>query len=97
MGKSLRVVAPDERKPEPPTLMEAVESGDVLEILKAQRRIVAASLESSSENTKPQFSNELSKLTDRITEEEARRVAAAKEADVDHGSTEAEAWDQEAI
>ena len=68
----LRVVSAEERDT-PPTLLEAVELGDILAIMKAQRRIIAESLENSAENTRPQFSNELNKLNTLIREEESRR------------------------
>lgn len=90
MAKSLRVVRPI-------TLVEAVESGDVLAILQAQRRIIAAALVDAAENTKPQFSNELSKLTRLIVEEEERLEAVEREANADRSAATAEDWDAEAI
>ncbi|GGO86646.1 hypothetical protein GCM10011584_09460 [Nocardioides phosphati] len=85
----------DEAKP---TLLEAVESGDVLEMLLAQRRLIAESLSSAAENTRPQFNNELNKLHGLIAAEQARRDAAAEEAG-EGGSGEAvdEAFDPAAI
>lgn len=81
--KPLRAVGEDERAGEPldpPTLIEAVESGDILAIMKAQRRIIANSLVTAADNTRPQYSNELSKLNKLIAEEESRRsVEAADE------------------
>lgn len=56
-------------------LLKAVESGDVLEILKAQRKIIAQGLIEAQDNTRPQYSNELNKLNKLISEEEARREA----------------------
>lgn len=79
---ALRAVTPDEKPtppPSPPTLLEAVESGNVLQMLMAQRRLIADALVSAAENTRPQFNNELNKLHRLIAEEEAREVAAAKE------------------
>lgn len=92
--RKLRAVAPDEQaKPaEPPTLLEAVESGDVLEIMLAQRRIIAESLTKAAENTRPQYSNELNKLNALIREEESRRSADTDEAGVVE-PLESEAWD----
>ena len=78
---------------EPPmTLLDAVESGDVLAIMKAQRRLIAESLAVASENTRPQYSNELNKLNKLIVEEESRRsVVAADESVV--APLETETWD----
>lgn len=92
---NLRAVAADEKPPEdvePPTLLEAVESGDILAIMKAQRRIIAESLATAAENTRPQFSNELNKLNGLIREEESRRaVEVADESVV--APLEPTAWD----
>ena len=90
-SKALRVVSEDE-KAVPPTLLEAVEAGDILAIMKAQRRIIAESLATAAENTRPQFSNELNKLNALIREEESRRaVEAADESVV--APMEPTAWD----
>ena len=90
--KPLRVVAADEKPSAPPTLLEAVEAGDILAIMKAQRRIIAESLASAAENTRPQFSNELNKLNSLIRDEETRRaVEAADESVV--APMEPTAWD----
>jgi len=67
----------DEERPSPAfpmSLMDAVESGDVLAILLAQRRLIAESLSTSTDNTRPQLNNELNKLHALITAEEARRA-----------------------
>lgn len=97
-AKPLRAVRAGERPQNPPTLLEAVESGDVLAIMKAQRRLIAESLSTAQENTRPQFSNELNKLNALITAEEARRGLEDEERDsaatakpTRHG------WDQSAI
>ena len=87
----LRVVSESERDT-PPTLLEAVESGDILAIMKAQRRIIAESLATAAENTRPQFSNELNKLNSLIRDEEARRDVEDEDASV-VAPLEAEAWD----
>lgn len=87
----LRVVSDDERET-PPTLLEAVELGDILAIMKAQRRIIAESLASSAENTRPQFSNELNKLNALILEEESRRSVETEDMSV-VAPLEAQAWD----
>ena len=93
--KPLRVVAPEEREPEPtapPTLLEAVESGDILGIMLAQRRIIAESLMNATENTRPQYSNELNKLNKLIAEEQARRSTESEDASV-VAPLEVESWD----
>lgn len=87
---TLRAVAPDERV-EPPSLLEAVESGDMLAIMKAQRWIIAGSLATAAENTRPQFSNELNKLNALIRQEESRRLTEDDEASV-VAPLEAESW-----
>ena len=91
MPKGLRVVSEGE-KVTPPTLLEAVESGDVLAIMKAQRRIMAESLVSAQENTRPQFSQQLSKLNEQIREEESRRAVESSETSV-VADLEVEKWD----
>lgn len=57
------------------SLAAAVASGDVLQILYAQRRLVADALGSAKENTIPQLNNELNKLHALIAAEEAKRAA----------------------
>lgn len=92
--KKLRVVAEDEKPvpPDPPpSLLDAVESGDILEIMKAQRRIIAESLVNATDNTRPQYSNELNKLNKLIAEEASRRVVDDADASV-VAPIEAEAW-----
>jgi hypothetical protein len=91
MASKLRVVAPDDREA-PATLLEAVEAGDILAIMKAQRRIIAESLATAAENTRPQFSNELNKLNALIREEESRRVVESADASV-VAPLETQAWD----
>ncbi|GEE00194.1 hypothetical protein nbrc107696_06400 [Gordonia spumicola] len=91
----LRSVAPDETVPEPEkplSLTEAVAAGDTLAIMRAQRVIIAEGLESALDNTRPQYSNELSKLNKLIAEEEARRRTASAEASV-VADLEVEQWD----
>ena len=91
----LRGVAPDEvpeERKEPMTLLEAVESGDRLEILKAQRRIIAEGMTEAGDNTRPQYSNELTELSNAIAEEESRRSAESDEASV-VAELEVEQWD----
>lgn len=89
----LRVVSADDETPAaPPTLMQAVESGDILAIMKAQRRIIAESLTAATDNTRPQYSNELNKLNKLIAEEESRRSVEARDSSV-VAPLEVEAWD----
>jgi hypothetical protein len=96
---TLRAVGEDERPAEPvkpKTLLEAVESGNVLEMLKAQRRLIAADLVNAAENTRPQFNNELNKLHRLIVEEEAReRVAHDEESE--RAAAADEAFDASAV
>ncbi len=90
--KNLRVVDPDEKPAPPPTLAEAVESGDVLAIMKAQRRIIAEGLMTASDNTRPQYSGELSKLNALIAAEEDRRRVDAADSSVVSDAAD-EVWD----
>jgi hypothetical protein len=66
---ALRAVAPDE-KPEPPakpkTLTEAIESGDYLEILLAQRREIAAALPEEKGPAKAALHRQLSLISKEI-------------------------------
>jgi len=80
-------------------LLEAVESGNVLEMLRAQRRLIAEALVTAQENTRPQFNNELNKLHRLIAEEEAReQVATQEEAERAEASADAtEPFDPSAI
>ena len=94
--KPLRVVSEAEVA-SPKTLLEAVESGNVLAMLKAQRRLIADALISAQENTRPQFNNELNKLHRLIAEEEAREVAAAQEEAERADATDDEAFDPQAV
>ncbi len=90
--KPLRLATEADMAPvEPPTLLEAVESGDILAIMKAQRRIIAQSLTEAAENTRPQFSNELNKLNGLIREEESRRSVEDEDSSV-VAPLEAQAW-----
>ena len=90
--KALRVVKEDEKQAEPMSLLEAVEAGDILAIMKAQRRIIAESLTTAADNTRPQFSNELNKLNALIREEESRRAVETADASV-VAPLEPTAWD----
>lgn len=89
--KALRVVADDE-KAAPLTLLEAVEAGDPLAIKKAQLRLMAESVMAAGENTRPQYDQRISKLTDEIAELESRRATEAADDSV-VAPLEPTAWD----
>ena len=98
--KPLRVVSAEEKATPatPKSLLEAVESGSVLDMLLAQRRLIAEALVNAQENTRPQFNNELNKLHRLIAEEEAREVAAAQEeAERADAAADDEAFDPKAV
>ena len=78
---------------EPKSLLEAVEQGSVLDMLLAQRRLIAEALVEAAENTRPQFNNELNKLHRLIAEEEAREAAAAEE-EAERAEAESDAVDE---
>lgn len=96
MAKNLRAVQADERQTAPPSLAEAVESGDVLDMLLAQRRLIAGALATAADNTRPQLNNELNKLHTLIREEQGRRAAAA-DATPRHGRSGRPKFDASAI
>ena len=79
------------------SLLEAGESGSVLDMLLAQRRLIAEALLNAQENTRPQFNNELNKLHRLIAEEEAREVAAAQEEAERADAADDEAFDPKAV
>ena len=60
------------------TLKQAVAAGDVLAMLKAQRRKMAEAFIEAAENTRPQYNNELNKLHALIAAEEERLAALAQ-------------------
>lgn len=92
----LRVVKPGET-PEPPkkpmSLVEAVESGDYLEILLAQRREIAASIPEEKGPAKAALHRQLSLIAKEIEALEARAQEEAEDAEV----VDDETWDEEAI
>lgn len=90
--KPLRVVSEDERPEEPQTLLEAVASGDALAIKKAQLRLMAASIMEAGENTRPQYDQRISRLTDEIAELESKRAIESEDESV-VADLEVEAWD----
>lgn len=95
--KPLRVVSEDDAPANPKSLLDAVESGSVLEMLLAQRRLIAEALVNAQENTRPQFNNELNKLHRLIAEEEAREIAAAQEEAERADAADDEAFDPQAV
>lgn len=88
----LRIASEGDKPDEPKDLLEAVASGDHLAIMKAQRQLIAESLVIASENTRPQYSNELTKLNKAIAEEEDRRAIEDQESSV-VVPLESQAWD----
>lgn len=95
--KKLRAVDPDERLSNPPTLLEAIESGNVLQMLLAQRRLIAEALLGATEGTRPQLNNELNKLHKLISEEEAREHVAKQEATEQSDASGPVAFDASAV
>jgi len=95
--KTLRAVGEGERRKAPLSLLEAVESGDVLEMLHAQRRLIAEALTSAAENTRPQFNNELNKLHALIATEESRRAAEVEQKAAQSGDVADAAFDASAV
>lgn len=96
---ALRPVAEDERQPgpvEPLTLLEAIESGTQLDILLAQRRLIAASLSTASDSVRPQLSNELTKLNALIAVEAAKAADEEGRTD-DRGGDVDESFDASAV
>lgn len=73
--KPLRAVGENERRRQPMSLLEAVESGDALDLLLAQRRLIAESLSTAGDSVRPQLSNELTKLNALIATERSRMEA----------------------
>lgn len=76
-------------------VLDAVETGDVLEMLLAQRRLMARSLEDATDGTRPQFNNELNKLHALIRDEQDRRAALAEA--VEEGAKVDDTFDPSAI
>lgn len=77
--------------------MEAVESGDVLEMLLAQRRLIADALMTAAENTRPQFNNEMNKLHALIAAEEKRLAVESREEASEDAVSSDEAFDASAV
>ena len=76
---------------EPPTLPAAVESGDLLAILKAPRRNITQSPPESAGNTRPPFPHQPTQLNGLIREEESRRSVEDEDSSV-VAPLEAQAW-----
>lgn len=93
-AKRMRVVSPDERPAvKPKTLVEAVDSGDYLEILKAQRRDIVSSLPDEKGPAKAALHRQLAILSKEI---ESLELAAAEEKSV-VAHTDDDAWDASVI
>lgn len=78
----LRAVGHDERPPEEwktMSIQDAALTGDVLLMLRVQRREIADSFAQAGDNTRPQLNNELNKLHALIAAEEAVRLQASQE------------------
>lgn len=92
----LRAVQPGDAPPDPPkvmTLAQAIESGDYLEILRAQRRDIAESLPEEKGPAKAALHRQLSLISKEIEGLEARAEEEADDAEFDADET----WDAEAI
>lgn len=94
----VRVVTPDEVAPpaKPMTLDEAIDSGDYLEILRAQRRDIVRSLPDEKGPAKAALHRQLALISKEIQALEAKRAQAAKE-DAEGVAVDDEAWDAEAL
>lgn len=95
MTSRMRVVDPDERpeKKPPLTLLEAIESGDYLQILLAQRRDIVSSLPNEKGPAKAALHRQLSMVSKEI---EGLEIAAAGEKSV-VAKTDDDAWDSSVI
>jgi len=95
MTSRMRVVTPDERpKKQPPkSLAEAIDSGDYLEILLAQRRDIVASLPNERGPAKAALHRQLSIVSKEI---EGLEAAAVGEKSV-VATTNDDAWDSSVI
>lgn len=94
--RALRAVKPGESKPKPDnplTLIEAVELGDYLGILRAQRRDIADSLPEEKGPAKAALHRQLSVIAKEIETLEARDAQEGSR----NASVDDEAFDAEAI
>lgn len=100
--KTLRAVSPNEKAPraprrtKPPTLNEAIESGDYLGILQAQRRDIVSSLPEEKGPAKAALHRQLAMISKEIQALEAKQAQADRE-DAEGVVVEDEAWDFEAL
>lgn len=93
----LRAVSPADpppAKPKPLTLEQAVETGDYMKILVAQRREIAQAIPEEKGPAKAALHRQLSIIAKEI---EAMEDKAHQEAVENGGSVEDETWDAEAI
>lgn len=77
-ARHVRVVSPDERKAKPKTLAEAVEGGNYLEILLAQRREIVSSLPEEKGPAKAALHRQLAVISKEI---ETIEIAAAADSE----------------
>ena len=94
---NLRAVSPADApppKPKPLTLEQAVETGDYLKILIAQRREIAQAIPEEKGPAKAALHRQLSLVAKEI---EAMEDKAKQEALEDGGATADEEWSEEAI
>ena len=89
-AKRLRAVSPDEKPTKPLTLVEAIESGDYLEILRAQRRDIATSLPDEKGPAKAALHRQLAIISKEI---EGLEAASADSPQSVVAQTDDEAWD----
>jgi hypothetical protein len=80
----------------PLTLSQAVEKGDYLEILRAQRREIVTSLPDERGPAKAALHRQLAMISKEIQALEAKQAQAAEE-DAEGVVVEDEAWDAEAL
>ncbi|GGF39024.1 hypothetical protein [Williamsia phyllosphaerae] len=94
----VRVVAPGEQAVPAKVLSlnEAIESGDYLEILRAQRRDIVSSLPDERGPAKAALHRQLALISKEIQALEARGAQAARE-DAEGVAVDDEAWDAEAL
>lgn len=79
------------------SIQDAALTGDVLLMLRVQRREIADSFAKAGDNTRPQLNNELNKLHGLIATEEASRLQAAEEDRRGEGSGGRRAFNAAAI
>ena len=95
-ASKLRAVEPGEKALKPQSLSEAVAGGDYLEILRAQRRDIVASLPDERGPAKAALHRQMALISKEIQALESVAAQAHKEA-VEGGAVEDEAWDAEAL